>query len=74
MATADYHSDSYVRALNEWHLQLGMVGDALKFSIDQIEDVPEGLLSTLGILEDRLLHLVESCPFPPQVLDHESPH
>lgn len=64
MATVDYHAHPYVRQLNDWHLQLGIVGDALKYSIDQIEDVPEGLLSTLGILEERLLHLVESCPFP----------
>lgn len=64
MATSDYHSHPYVRALNDWHLQLGIVGDALKFSISQLEDAPEGLYSVLGILEDRLIHLVETCPFP----------
>lgn len=67
MATADYHSDSYVRALNDWHLQLGIVGDALKYSIQQLDDVPEGLSNVMGILELRLNHLVETCPFPPEV-------
>lgn len=67
MATADYHSDSYVRALNDWHLQLGIAADALKFSVGQIEDVPEGLLNVLSIVSDRVSHLVEKCPFPAQV-------
>jgi hypothetical protein len=67
MATADYYSDPYYQQLNAWHFQLGICGEALKFSIDQLEDIPEGLLSTFGILEERLLHLVESCPFPPAI-------
>lgn len=69
MATANYHSDSYVQDLNAWHLQLGIVGDALKFSILQLDNLPEGLECVLGILEDRLIHLVESCPFPPKADD-----
>lgn len=64
MATLDYHAHPYVRGLNDWHLQLGIAADALKFSVDQLEDIPEGLLNVLGILSDRVSHLVETCPFP----------
>lgn len=64
MATADYHAHPYIRGLNDWHLQLGIAADALKFSVDQLEDIPEGLLNVLGILSDRVTHLVETCPFP----------
>lgn len=67
MATADYYSDPYYQQLNAWHLQLSVCGDALKFSIEQLDDIPDGLLSTFGILQERLSHLVESCPFPPAI-------
>lgn len=67
MATADYHSDKYVRQLNDWHLQLAIAQEAMSYSVNQLQDIPEGLLNTLGILDDRLLHLVESCPFPPAI-------
>lgn len=64
MATTDYLAHPYCRSLNDWHLQLGITADAVKFSVDQLDDIPEGLLNVLGILTDRLTHLVETCPFP----------
>jgi hypothetical protein len=72
MATANYHSEPYVRALNEWHLQLAIAEEAIRYAVNQLHDVPEGLLNTFGILDDRLLHLVETCPFPPRDLHHEN--
>lgn len=64
MATADYHSDAYVRQLNEWHLELAMLRDLVGHIFAQVEGL-EWISSAAHIAGDRLSHLVETCPFPP---------
>jgi len=64
MAEQNYHSRPDVLALNDWHLQLGIAADALKYAVDELENIPEGLLNVLGIVADRVAYLVETCPFP----------
>lgn len=64
MATTDYHSEAYVRQLNEWHLELAMLRDLVGHIFTELEG-PEWLSSAAHIAGDRLSHLVESFPFPP---------
>lgn len=67
MANADYHSHPYVRQLNDWHLELSMLRDLLDHILTSV-DGPEWLTSGAHISSDRLAHLVESFPFPPDSL------
>lgn len=66
MATSDYH-----RALNDWHLELAMLRDLVNELLWQMEG--EGWMKSAGHIAGlRFSHLVETCPFPPQALDHEN--
>lgn len=50
-------------ALNTWHTELGIVGEAIEHLMREVED-PPGLSSIAYVLAKRLQELVESCPFP----------
>lgn len=65
MATADYHSDQYVRQLNEWHLELAMLRDLVDHILGEVEG-PDWMTSSAHIAQDRFAHLVETFPFPDQ--------
>jgi hypothetical protein len=49
--------------LNDWHLQLAILADAIDYVLQGIEE-PQGLSATAHVLKNRLQALVESCPFP----------
>jgi hypothetical protein len=49
--------------LNTWHLELAILADAIEHVLAGIEE-PFGLSATAHVLKNRLLDLVESCPFP----------
>lgn len=53
----------HAERLNTWHLELAILADAIAHVMGGIED-PEGLSATAHVLKNRLLELVESCPFP----------
>ena len=57
MAETDYH-----RKLNEWHLELSIVEQALGRVLYAIEDEEFGAIG--HVLKGRLHELVETCPFP----------
>nr|CRY95570.1 hypothetical protein [uncultured prokaryote] len=61
MAETDYH-----RKLNEWHLELSIVEQALGRVLFAIEDEEFGAIG--HVLKGRLHELVETCPFPPAEL------
>lgn len=50
-------------ALNTWHLDLAIVADAIDHVLCSIEE-PMGLSATAHVLKNRLVELVENCPFP----------
>ena len=66
MASADYHSDPYIRQLNEWHLELAMLRDLVDHILTELEG-PDWMTSSAHIAQVRFNHLVESIPFPPDV-------
>ena len=78
MASVDYHSDSFVRQLNAFQLELGMLRDGIDHIFHELRDqeVPDWMLSSAHIFGDRFLHLVETFPFPPEIgqedLNHEN--
>lgn len=49
--------------LNTWHLQLSILADAIDHVLREVED-PPGLSATADVLKNRLVELVDSCPFP----------
>ncbi|KVW98055.1 hypothetical protein [Thiobacillus denitrificans] len=49
--------------LNTWHTELAIVADAIEHVLTGIEE-PQGLSATAHVLKNRLLALVEDCPFP----------
>lgn len=53
----------HAERLNAWHLDLAILADAIAHVMGGIEE-PEGLSATAHVLKNRLLELVESCPFP----------
>lgn len=55
---------AYTDDLNAWHLQLAMLMDIIGHVFDELEDVPDWMISTSALCKERLLHLVETCPFP----------
>jgi len=66
MASADYHSDPYIRQLNDWHLELAMLRDLVDHILTELEG-PDWMTSSAHIAQVRFTHLVESFPFPPDV-------
>lgn len=54
------------QALNDWHLQLSIVADAIDHILREVED-PPGLSATADVVKKRLLELVDTCPFPEHV-------
>lgn len=66
MASADYHSDPYIRQLNEWHLELAMLRDLVDHILTELEG-PDWMTSSAHIAQVRFKHLVDSIPFPPDV-------
>jgi ABC-type molybdenum transport system ATPase subunit/photorepair protein PhrA len=64
MADFDYHAHPYIQSLNEWHSQICLAADALKFLTHHADDVPDSFQNVLFILSDRVFHLVETLPFP----------
>ena len=55
-------TDDFER-LNTWHLDLAIVADAIDHVLSCIEE-PHGLSATAYVLKNRLVQLVEDCPFP----------
>ena len=55
----------HAEALICWHTQLGIVADAIESVLTDLscEEEP-GKASIAYVLRERLVHLVESCPFP----------
>jgi len=53
----------HAERLNAWHLDLAILADAIAHVMTGIEE-PNGLSATAHVLKNRLLDLVESCPFP----------
>lgn len=66
MASADYHSDPYIRQLNEWHLELAMLRDLVDHILTELEG-PDWMTSSAHIAQVRFNYLVDSIPFPPDV-------
>lgn len=64
MAAADYHSEPYIRQLNEWHGELSMLRDLCGQIFHELEG-PEWVCSAAHIAGERLSHLIETLPFPP---------
>lgn len=58
--------NEYTACLNAWHLELGILQEAMSRIIADLSDYDEGLAATGHVLNLRLLDLVESCPFPPR--------
>ena len=75
MASVDYHSDSFVRQLNDYQLELAMLRDGIEHIFQEM-DGPDWMLSSAHIFGERFLHLVETFPFPPEIvsvdLNHEN--
>lgn len=66
MATADYHSDEFVRQLNEFDIELR----TFKTAFDHVYytmDLEEPFCSLLHLLQEKLDALAKSVPFPPQI-------
>jgi len=53
----------HAERLNAWHLDLAILADAIEHVLTGIEE-PQGLSATAHVLKNRLLELVENCPFP----------
>lgn len=53
----------HAERLNTWHLDLAIVADAIDHVLTCIEE-PMGLSATAHVLKNRLVDLVEACPFP----------
>lgn len=73
MASVDYHSDSYVRQLNAFHLELAMLHDGIEHIFQEMEG-PDWMLSSAHIFGARFLHLVETFPFPPEIVQVDLNH
>ena len=58
-------SDTYIRTINDYHLELAMLSDAVSHLLSEI-DGPEWMTSSAHIFQARFAHLVETFPFPPQ--------
>lgn len=56
--------DSYLTRLDAWHLELGILADALDHVLTGIEG-PDGVAATAHVLKARLRDLLETFPFPP---------
>ncbi|MHB1332692.1 MAG: hypothetical protein ACYCY1_08855 [Sulfuriferula sp.] len=63
--------NEYTASLNGWHLELAIVQEAIACIIRDLSDYDEGLAATGHVLNLRLEHLVESCPFPPVEVPHD---
>jgi len=74
MAGVDYHRDSFVVQLNAFQLELGMLRDGIDHIFHELHDqeVPDWMLSSAHIFSDRFLHLVETFPFPPEIVQEDS--
>ena len=57
--------NDHAERLNTWHLELAILADAIGHTLQGIEE-PEGLSATAHVLKNRLLEMVENCPFPGQ--------
>lgn len=55
--------DSYLTRLDAWHLELGILADALDHVLAGI-DGPDGVAATAHVLKARLRELLDTCPFP----------
>jgi len=53
----------HAERLNTWHLDLAILADAIAHVMADIEE-PNGLSATAHVLKNRLLEMVENCPFP----------
>lgn len=53
----------HAERLNAWHLDLAILADAIAHVMAGIEE-PNGLSATAHVLKNRLLEMVENCPFP----------
>jgi len=53
----------YAERLNTWHLELAILTDAIDHVLGEVEE-PEGLSAVAHVLKNRLVELVQSCPFP----------
>lgn len=53
----------HVERLNTWHLELGIVADAIDHFLTDVAG-SNGLCATAYVLRNRLGELVDSCPFP----------
>lgn len=55
--------NDHAERLNTWHLDLAILADAIGHVLGEIEE-PQGLSATAHVLKNRLVDLVENCPFP----------
>jgi hypothetical protein len=62
---------TYSDRLNVWHLELAIAQQASAKLFSELADFDDDLASIGHVLGLRLLALVESCPFPPAVLDDD---
>jgi len=62
MAGTNYHAHPYIRSLNSWHLELSILQTAFSNQVAQVEDEEQGAI--FHVLQEHLIHLVESLPFP----------
>lgn len=53
----------HAERLNTWHLDLSIVADAIDHVLTCIDE-PHGVCATAYVLKNRLLELVDACPFP----------
>lgn len=69
MASVDYHRDSYVVQLNAFHTELAMLRDGIEHIFQELNELegPDWIASSAHIFGDRLSHLVETFPFPPEI-------
>lgn len=63
MVEREYGGKGCAQALNEWHLELAMVGDVVAHLLRE-GNGPEWWSSAGHIVSERLRELVESFPFP----------
>lgn len=63
MADQEYLKESYVKALNAWHLELAIVQEVVAHLLAE-GDGPEWWGAAGHIVSGRFRDLVEACPFP----------
>lgn len=61
---------NHAERLNTWHLDLAIVADAIDHVLTCIEE-PMGLSAIAHVLKNRLVELVENCPFPDEGVRHD---